>query len=131
MTPAALLADLTARGVNLSADSDGLHYDGPPGSVSADDLDAIRAHKAELLAHLAAEARRQAVLKMLDDAPGIRYAFTADDPDTDPVLAALAIRDVGTCELAIPQARYDGFALLSLIEQHAGAQPQALSDALP
>ena len=66
----------------------------------------------------AAEARRQRVLAMLADRPGIRYAVLANNLDTDPVLVTIGIRDVGTCELAIPAANYDAFALLALIERH-------------
>jgi hypothetical protein len=40
------------------------------------------------------------------------------EPLPDPVIVALAIRDVGTCELAIPAANYDAFALPALIERH-------------
>ena len=64
------------------------------------------------------EARRQCVLAMLAAQPGIRYAVVVNNPDTDPVIVALAIRDVGTCELAIPAANYDAFALLAMIERH-------------
>ena len=66
----------------------------------------------------AMEARRQHVLAMLTERPGIRYAVVVNAPDADPVIMALAIRDVGTCELAIPAANYDALALLALIERH-------------
>ena len=55
---------------------------------------------------------------MLADRPGIRYAVLANNLDTDPVLVTIGIRDVGTCELAIPAANYDAFALLAMIERH-------------
>ena len=72
----------------------------------------------EPLSDPAKEARRQRVLAMLAERPGIKYAVVVGNPDTDPVLVALAIRDVGTCELAIPAAKFDAFLLLELIERH-------------
>jgi hypothetical protein len=74
--------------------------------------------KGEPLPDPAMEARRQRVLAMLAERPDIKYAVVVDNPDTDPVIVALAIRDVGTCELVIPAANYDAFALLALIERH-------------
>lgn len=74
----------------------------------------------------AAEARRQRVLAMLDERPGIHYAVDVDIPDTDPVILALAIRgamqdgSIVTCELRVPRAKYDPFLLLDLIERHGG-----------
>lgn len=64
----------------------------------------------------AMEARRQCVLAMLAERPGIRYAVMVDNPDTDPVILALAIRGRATCELQIPRAKYDPWLLLDLIE---------------
>ena len=55
---------------------------------------------------------------MLATDSNLRYGLVVDNPDTDPVIVALAIRDVGRCELAIPAAHYDAFALLALIERH-------------
>ncbi len=65
--------------------------------------------------------RRQRVLAMLTARPDIQYAIVTDSaPETDSVVVALAIRDVGTCELAIPRTKYDGVLLLDLIEKHSG-----------
>ena len=67
----------------------------------------------------AAEARRQRVLEMLAQRPGIRYAAVTDTgAEADAVILALAIRGAGTCELRIPRDRYDPFLLLDLIERH-------------
>jgi hypothetical protein len=56
---------------------------------------------------------------MLAENPGITYAFTSDE-ETDPdyVIITLAIRGQATCELRIPNASYDGFKVLDLIEQY-------------
>ena len=65
----------------------------------------------------AMEARRQRVLAMLAERPGINYAVLVDNPDSDPVILALAIRGRATCELQIPRAKYDPWLLLDLIER--------------
>lgn len=82
----------------------------------------------DVLPDPAAEARRQRVLAMLAERPGIRYAVVTDtEADPDAVILALAIRDAMpdgstvTGELAIPRAKYDPFLLLELIERHGGS----------
>jgi hypothetical protein len=90
----------------------------PVTSVTAENDDTAGKATSELLPDQAAEARRQRVLAMLAERPGIRYAVMINARDADPVIVALAIRDVGTCELAIPAANYDAFALLALMERH-------------
>ena len=66
----------------------------------------------------AAEGRRQRVLAMLAHNPALRLAVVCDGHG-DPVPVAVAIRDKGTCEVLIPAARFDPFALLDLIEKHS------------
>lgn len=64
--------------------------------------------------------RRRAVLAMLADDPTLRVAWTcADDGESDPVLLTLAIRGRAACELAIPRAKFDAFALLREVERHS------------
>jgi hypothetical protein len=58
------------------------------------------------------ELRRQRVLAARD---GARYAMLVEDPNTDPVVMALATPD-GTCEVLIPKDRYDPFAVLAMME---------------
>lgn len=74
--------------------------------------------KPESLLDPAAEGRRQRVLAMLADNPALRLAVVCDGQG-DPVPVAVAIRDKGTCEVLIPAARFDPFALLELVERHA------------
>src|SRR5215218_2043299 len=51
-------------------------------------------------------ARRQQVLTMLAQEPGLQYAITSDDDsEPDAVLVTLAIRGTATCELRIPKDR--------------------------
>jgi hypothetical protein len=49
----ALLRDLESRGVHVEANGDRLHYRGPHEVLTPATLDALRAHKADLLALLA------------------------------------------------------------------------------
>lgn len=90
----------------------------PVTPVTAENDDTADKTTGEPLPNPAMEGRRQRVLAMLAERPGIKYAVVVDSPNTDPVIVALAIRDVGTCEFAIPAANYDAFALLALIERH-------------
>jgi hypothetical protein len=66
------------------------------------------------------EARRQRVLAVLAERPGIKYAVVVDSPDVDPVIVALGIRGQATCEIRIPREKFDPFLLLDLIERHGG-----------
>ena len=59
--------------------------------------------------------RRRVVLGMLARDPSIRYAWTCEDRDTDPVVLTLAIRGQGCCELAIARERFDALSLPQLI----------------
>ena len=74
---------------------------------------------ADALPDPAAEVRRQRVLAKLAGDPALRLAVVCD-AEGDPVPVAVAIRDKGTCEVHIPAARFDPFALLELIERHGG-----------
>ena len=49
MTPQALLADLRALGVELTAEGDQLRYRAPSGTMTPDLRRQLRSHKAELL----------------------------------------------------------------------------------
>lgn len=143
-----VLAHLSALGLRLTREGEAIRA--APRSALTDEARALlRAHKAEILAVLPdqppnvpppastiapdergavtagvmtpeTEARRQRVLAMLAKRPWSRYAVVVDNPDTDPVILALAIHGVGTCELRIPRAKFDAFLLLDLIERHCG-----------
>jgi hypothetical protein len=56
VTLAEVLAAARAAGVTLWAEGDGLRYRGPREALTADFLDSLKVHKAELLASLAAAA---------------------------------------------------------------------------
>jgi hypothetical protein len=89
---------------------------------------AIRANKPAILAELAAndaaidpgtERRKARALRMLEEEPARRIAVVAEAGD--PAHVTVAIRGVAVGELEIPAERYDGFALLALMEQHGHA----------
>ena len=117
MSPAEIIERATEEGVLLAL--------APSGSISAKGdqsaidrwLPAIRQSKAAIIAELQLEGRRAKVLAMLRDNPGIRYAIEVIDPNTDPVIVSIGIRNVATFEMDIPQAYYDAFALLELMEK--------------
>ena len=135
MTPATIIKQAQADGVMLALS--------PTGTIKAVGteqavtrwLPVIRQHRAELITELraandcayeavpdpAAEARRQRVIALLRENPGLLYAVTTDaNAVPEAVLLTLAIRERATCELRIPRAKYDPFLLLALIERHGG-----------
>lgn len=90
-----------------------------PGTKVAAASNRIQPSDADTLPDHAAEARRQRVLAKLADNPALRLAVVCD-AEGDPVPVAVAIRDKGTCEVLIPAARFDPFALLALVGRHGG-----------
>ena len=131
MTPTTIIKAALTDGVSLALSPRGTI------KVSGDEvvvtrwLPIIREHKPAIVTALqqaanddtisepAVEARQERVLKMLRENPSITYAMVADtESDADAVALALAIRGKGTCEILIPRERYDGLALLDLIERH-------------
>ena len=90
------------------------------GNQSAIDrwLPTIRLNKAAIIFKLQLEGRRAGVLAELRQNAGIRCAIEVIDADSDPVIIAIGIRSVATFEINVPQARYDPFALLELLEKH-------------
>ncbi len=134
-----ILAQLHAVGVNLSRRGDKLIAT-PKASVTPEIVDLLRANKSELLAALspvtcnvaspdtddptpdpAAEGRRRRVLALLEAHPEAKYAAVSDMQAVPGfVLLTLAIRDVGTVDLLIPAAKWDGVLFLDLLEKHSG-----------
>ncbi len=58
---------------------------------------------------------------MLANEPGITYALTSDtEAEPDAVIITLTMRDKAICELKIPKDRYDGLAMLQMIEKQTG-----------
>lgn len=122
MTPADILSDLTARGITWRVDEAG-HFRVTPASAITPELRSLLVeHKPALLEFVTTngagmEKRRQAVLRMLRDNTEITRAWVADG-DLNPVRVAIAVRDVGTCELTIAADRWDDFKFIELLEKH-------------
>lgn len=119
MTPAAIIQQASADGVNIDLSRSGTIK--ATGDQSAVDrwIPLIRDNKPDIVALLSSDARRKRVLTMLLDNPGTMYAVEVDDADTDPVIVAVAIRGQASFEMTIPAAHYDGLALLEVLEQHS------------
>lgn len=115
-----VLGHLRALGLALEA-SGGNILARPREALTLEARRLIREHKAELLTALSAgaEARRARALGLLAENPARRIAVVCDG-EGDPVAVAVAIRDKGTCEVHIPAARFDAFALLELVARHGG-----------
>jgi TubC N-terminal docking domain len=118
----ALIEQCRRLGVQLRVEGGALAYDAPKGVMTPALAAELKAHKPAILAALtlpplspASEVRRQKVLAMLARDGG-RYAVYVEDPNTDPVVMALATPD-GTCDVLIPKDRYDPFAVLEVVKE--------------
>lgn len=120
MSPAEIIERATGEGVLLAISPSGNIC--AKGDQSAIDrwVPTIKQSKAGIIAELQLELRRAKVLAILRNNTGIRYAIEVVDANTDPVVVTIGIRKVATFEMNIPQAFYDPFALLELIEKHTG-----------
>lgn len=65
------------------------------------------------------DERRQQVEDMLASNPALTYAIRVTDATTDPVIVNVSIKGIGTFDMAIPHAHYDGVALLEVLEQYS------------
>ena len=131
MNPATILKLALEDGVTLGLSAAGtIKVTGDRSAVNRW-LPLVREHKPGIMAVLqeaandllpdsAMEARRQRVLTVLAEQPGIPYAVVVDNPDTDPVIMVLGIRGQATCELLVPREKFDPFLLLDLIGRHCG-----------
>ena len=116
-----LIFELRRKGYSIQADGD--YLDISPADNLPDELvQQLRESKPEILTELQRETRRQKVIAMLEAAPETPraiYTDTASDPHN--VILTIAVRDVETCEMLIPKAKYDPWRLLEMVERH-GAQ---------
>ena len=117
MNVAEMIDQVAADGVILALSQTGTIM--ATGDQSAVDkwLPMIRDYKLAIVCELQREIRRTRVLEMLK---GKNFALFVDDDAADPVIATVAICNVATFEMAIPQHSYDGMVLLELIEKHYG-----------
>jgi len=134
----ALLAQLRSAGLRLTSRGDQLLVE-PKTALTGELRTMIRDNKALILRELAEnsppsftpaqEAARQGVLARLAAHPDVTRAFeTRFEGDT--LIVALAVRGIGTCELAIPTERFssanpdDYAALLACL--NAGPQQASM-----
>ena len=114
---AKVLDRLHQSGIRLTAEGDRLIAEFTS-ALKDETRTLVREHKPELLNFLEREDRRRRVLEILADTSSeVRYAYLTDDKShPDYVILALAIRDVGTCEMRIRKDRYDPFLLMEMLE---------------
>ncbi len=102
MKASQIIQCLTTDGLTLSVSGDGnLKILGDQDKID-NWIETIRENKSAILAELKPEARK--------------YSVTVTDASTDPVLIRVLIKGLASFELAIPQAYYDGIALLEVLE---------------
>ena len=113
-----LIFELRRNGYSIQADGGYLDIS-PSDNLSPELLKQLKHSKAEILAELQQEARRQKVIAMLEAAPATQRAILTDaDSDPHHVILTVAVRSCQqTCELLIPKAKYDPWRLLELIER--------------
>jgi len=93
VTPAALVADLEARGVRLTAVGERLRVDAPRGTLTVADREALVRHKPAILAELCAEASRATTTA----APAAGEANLAKEAKKGP--GAIETQPTRLCEL--------------------------------
>lgn len=110
-----LILELRSKGYSIMADGGYLDIS-PADNLPPDLVQQLKQSKAEILAELQRETRRQKVISLLEESPTIQRAFYADtDSDPNYVILAIAIRHVATCEMLIDKAKYAPWRLLELI----------------
>jgi len=111
-----LILHLRESGFSIGLHEDRLQV--APADKLTDELkQIIRQSKAAILTELQRETRRQQVIAMLEAAPGTQRAvYTDTDSDPQNVILAIAVRNVATCEMLIPKAKFYPWRLLELIE---------------
>lgn len=118
---------MTERGFTLTTHGDRLFVSPGGDALTDNDRAWILANKAKLITELEHRRRRDGVLMQLADSPGVKYALTVETGG-DPVILAVAIRDLATFEMTIPAHRYDPFKLLELLESGPDRPPSCPAD---
>ncbi len=116
-----LIFELRQAGYSIKAD--GRYLDiSPADDLPADIVERLKQSKAEILQALRIEqqqeTRRQKALAMLEADPQLKRVVHTDvESDDDNAILTIAIRDVATCEMLVPKARFDGWQLLALVDK--------------
>jgi hypothetical protein len=115
-----LMRELASIGCTIEANGDYLDIS-PAEGITHELRTQLRQNKAEILAELKRDGKRQKVIAMLHENEHANRAICAEpESDGSSVIMTLALRNLGTCELAIPSARYDPWRLLELVDQYGG-----------
>ena len=130
MNNTSMLDAVENAGVTLRLVSGKLKAVGTPESI-AKIKPYIVQHRAEIISalslanlpesanHSPANEPIEKIISNLEGDSELRYSLeTHTDIEPDAVILTLAIRGKAACELRIPKSRYDGIALLELIEKH-------------
>jgi hypothetical protein len=130
MTPAKIIKEAAADGVNLGLSSSGtIKATGDQAAVTRW-LPKIREQKAAIVEMLReagndpvkptqADGRMNKMIDQLGGDLGPGYAMEAHhDVEPEVVILSLAIQGKAACELRVPKSRYDAFVLLDLIAKH-------------
>jgi hypothetical protein len=123
----ALLARLRGDGFTVTRDGDSILVV-PRDRLTDAYRQTIRDHKAELLAELRAESadpQRQELLRMLNARPGIQRAYLAEATADGGGRVTIALRDVGMCQLIIPEGRFDPGGIVKLLDDVAANEKAA------
>lgn len=120
MSPAEIIERASEEGVLLALSPSGrISAKGNP-SVLDRWLPELKQHKEQIISELQLEKRRAKILSILRNNPEVNYAIDVVDPNSDPVLISVGIREVATFEMTIPKKYYDPFSLLELVGNTVG-----------
>lgn len=113
-----LIFELRSKGYSIRADGDYLDIS-PADNLPPELVKQLKQSKTEILIELQREIRREKTIAMLQATPSTQRAIYTDI-DSDPlnVILTVAVRNLATCEMLIPKAKYDPWRLLQLIAQH-------------
>lgn len=118
MEAAEIIKYLRDRDLTVSLTDDENLELSPAEKITHELIERLRKRKPAIIEELKREQRREKVLRMLAENPGTQRTFVTDT-ETDPkhVIVTIAIRGQYSFEMLILKHKYDGFALLELIEK--------------
>lgn len=119
MTPEEAIDKAISEGLILTLSDDGNIKVVGDQNIIDKWLPLLREHKTGIVELLKIELKQQRVREMLASDPNKKYGILVDDAESDPVVVTVGIQGIATFQLHIPQAHYDGIALLEVIEQHS------------
>ena len=111
-----LIKTLRNQGFEIKATNEYLDIS-PANRVSGDVLLELKTNKKLIIKELQAEKRRFDVLEKLNRDQNLKRALVVDsDSDETNVIIAIAIRDIGSCEMIIPKTRFDSWKFLKFCD---------------